>query len=115
MRTALLLSLLLTSMSASWAQAQTPVPPLAGQDEKSVPAAGGKAARPDKRIETIRIEDARVRIDEVREGGETKSITVQPKGRMPAYEVLPEDGTRNPPGVENEGAGGSRVWKILGF
>lgn len=114
MRTALLLSLFLTCTSASWAQVQPPAQPAAGKDEKSAPAAGGKA-RPEKRIENIHIEDKGASIDEVREGGETKSITVKPKGGMPAYEVLPEGGTRNPPGVDNEGAGGSRIWKILGF
>jgi len=114
MRTALLLSLFLTCISACWAQAQPAAQPSAGPDEKSAPAAGRKA-RPEKQVETTRIEDKGARIDEIREGGETKSITVKPKGNMPAYEVLPEGGTRNPPGVDQEGAGGSRIWKILGF
>jgi hypothetical protein len=41
------------------------------------------------------------RIDELRIGGETKTITVQPKGRLPAYQVEPTSGERS--------------WKILGF
>ena len=72
----------------------------------------------DRRIEHIRIEDKGSRIDELRVGGETRSITVSPKGGMPAYEVLPSDsnqslvaGPRNAPAA----SGGTRVWKILGF
>jgi hypothetical protein len=115
MRIALTFSLFLTCMSASWAQAQAPVQPAAGQDEKSVPAAGGKTARPEKRIENIHIEDKGARIDEVREGGETKSITVQPKGGMPEYKIEPSDGTRRPSTGDRDSSSGSRVWKILGF
>ena len=55
----------------------------------------------DKKIERIRIEDAGTRINELRVGGETKTITVQPKGGMPAYDVKPDSGERS--------------WKILGF
>ncbi len=49
-----------------------------------------------QRIERIVVEDAGSRIDELRVGGETKSITVQPKvgDKLPAYEVRPNDGTR---------------------
>ena len=57
-----------------------------------------EAADSDKgqRIERIVVEDAGSRIDELRVGGETRSITVQPKvgGKLPAYEVRPNDGTR---------------------
>ena len=52
-------------------------------------------------IERIQVEGASTRIDEVRVGGETRSITVQPKGGLPAYEVQP--------------ATGARAWKIFGF
>lgn len=114
MRTALPLTLFLTCMSASWAQAQTPAQP-SGMDEKSTPAAGSKTPRPDKRIENIHFEDAGSRIDEVREGGETKSITVQPKGGMPEYKVVPSDASRSPSTGDSDNAGGSRGWKILGF
>jgi hypothetical protein len=37
----------------------------------------------------------------VRVGGETQSITVQPKDGMPAYQVAPKTG--------------ERTWKVLGF
>ena len=66
----------------------------------------------EKRTEHIVVEDKGSRIEELRVGGETKTITVQPKGGMPAYEVLPENGTS---GNANGGTTGSRVWKVLGF
>ncbi|MDO5625346.1 MAG: hypothetical protein Q4G71_11725 [Pseudomonadota bacterium] len=65
-----------------------------------------------QRVENITHEDAGSRVDEVRAGGETRSITVQPKAPVPAYDVLPA----NPGGpAQREGGPGStgpRVWKI---
>ncbi len=58
-------------------------------------------AKPEARIEHIHVEDAGARIDELRVGGETQSITVQPKDGMPAYQVAPKTG--------------ERTWKVLGF
>ena len=52
-------------------------------------------------IERIHVEGGTASIDEVRVGGETRSITVQPKGGLPAYDVQPTTGTR--------------AWKVLGF
>jgi len=72
----------------------------------------------DRKIERIRVEDSGSRIDEVRVGGETQSITVSPKGGMPAYDILPPSANRAPSGGERNsasGSGGTRVWKILGF
>jgi hypothetical protein len=60
----------------------------------------------------------RIRIDELRVGGETQSITVSPKGGMPVYEVLPASANRAPSAGERgsaSGSGGTRVWKVLGF
>ncbi len=75
-----------------------------------------KAGRPEPRVETIRHEDTGSRIDELRVGGETKSITVKPKGDAPAYEVGPESNNRNPAAADRErGAGGSGGWKIKSF
>jgi len=52
----------------------------------------------------------------LRVGGETKSITVKPKGDAPAYDVGPESNNRNPASADRErGAGGSGGWKIRGF
>ena len=105
MRAVLLLSLFLTCAGLSQAQTSPPAPA----------AAGPAAQRPEKRTENIRVEDAGTRIDEVRVGGETTSITVTPKGGLPEYEIVPSDGIHNPPTGNRDSAGGSRVWKILGF
>ena len=89
MRLPLILPLLLACISSSWAQAPA-----------SAPATAPRTAI-EKRTERILIEDAGTRINELRVGGETKTITVQPKGGMPAYDVKPDSGERS--------------WKILGF
>ncbi|MBV5297540.1 MAG: hypothetical protein JZU64_05205 [Rhodoferax sp.] len=73
-----------------------------GSATQSAPA----QAAPDQevmaqRIEHIHLEDAGAVIDELRIGGQTKSIRVQPRGRLPAYQVEP--------------ASGERHWKVLGF
>lgn len=75
-----------------------------------------KPSRPDPRIEHIRVEDEGSRIDELRVGGQTQSITVQPKvGNMPEYEVQPSDGVRNRPRNGAETDTGSRVWNLKKF
>lgn len=70
------------------------------------PQAASSSPAPAKRdveqaTQRIVIEDASTRIDEVRVGGETKSIDVHPKNGMPAYQVAPSTG--------------ERTWKVLGF
>ena len=68
------------------------------------------ADRSNQRIERIRVEDGGSRVDELRVGGETKNITVQPKvGNLPAYEVQPQN-------IEGaDGTNGRRVWRALQF
>lgn len=68
----------------------------------------------EQKIERIRHEDAGSRIEELRVGGETKQITVQPKGDAPAYQVAPESNNRNPASTDRErsGTGG---WNILKY
>ena len=81
-------------------------------------ATAAPAGRPDQRIERIQIEDAGSRIDELRVGGETRSIVVSPKDGMPAYEVQPGSTNRNlTRGEQGNGttSGGTRVWKLLNF
>ncbi|CAM4052860.1 hypothetical protein ACAN107058_22230 [Paracidovorax anthurii] len=52
-------------------------------------------------------------------GGQTQSITVQPKAgsEMPEYEVQPTDGVRARPGSRNgaETITGPRVWNVMKF
>lgn len=98
MRHALLFTLFLSC--AGICQAQSPALGQAPAERVDTAAASATAAI-EKRTERIRIEDAGARIDELRVGGETLSITVQPKGGMPAYQIAPTSGVR--------------TWKILGF
>ncbi|TWO68698.1 hypothetical protein FN976_22125 [Caenimonas sedimenti] len=98
----------------------------------SVVAAGGALAqaalvqesapadpRLNQKIERIVIEDEGSRVEEVRVGGQTQSVTVQPRGALPAYEMQPNDLARNRPGDGREGLSGSggrqRVWNVLNF
>ena len=90
------------------AVAQTAVP-----TEAAVQAGSG---RTDKKIERIRTEDAGTRIDELRVGGETQQITVQPKTGGAAYEVKPAEGARgSAPAAASNDTNGSRVWNVLKF
>ena len=90
--------------------AQTPE---SGAAKQAKPAA---SARPDKKIERIRTEDAGTRIDELRVGGETQQITVQPKTGGTAYEVKPAEGVRGTaPAATSNDTNGSRVWNVLKF
>ena len=74
--------------------------------------------RKNQKIEFIHIEDAGNRIDEVRVGGQTQSITVQPKaGNVPRYHVPGNDMGRRRPVDAREGSSDSRqrVWDVLSF
>jgi len=90
MRALLIPPLLIAVMSLCQAQTTTsnPAPAVAIR-----PVAVGSAV--EKRTERIHIEDAGSSIDELRVGGETRSITVQPKGDMPSYQVQPGSGQRS--------------------
>lgn len=105
--TPVLVSLVLALGASGACLAQTP------------PAQPAAADTPmEQRAERIRVEDAGSRIDELRVGGQTRSITVQPKGNMPQYDILPSSANRAPSTGERNSAsasGGTRVWKILGF
>ncbi|MGH6626899.1 MAG: hypothetical protein ACRECD_10235 [Burkholderiaceae bacterium] len=73
--------------------------------------------RVERRIERIHIEDGGTKVDEVRYGGETQSVTVQPKLDVPPYEIQPTDGARSRP-ASRDGSGtptGQRVWNVLNF
>ncbi|MBA3058565.1 MAG: hypothetical protein KJ614_04365 [Gammaproteobacteria bacterium] len=98
MKIALFLSLSLSFYGLALAQSAAPAPSTATPPAAAASRAAGAI---EQRTERIQIEDAGARIDELRVGGETKTITVQPKGRLPAYQVEPTSGERS--------------WKILGF
>ena len=92
---------------AAPAMAQTP----------TSPAAPAPAQRPDSRIEHITNEDALTRIDELRVGGQTQSIDVQPKNGAPAYEIKPQPNAPMPgeTGGKPTGNAGRSSWRVLNF
>lgn len=71
----------------------------------------------DQKIERIRIEDAGARIDELRVGGQTVYIEVQPAGNMPAYQISPAYNGSDGPAQRDAPASakGVRTWKIFSF
>ena len=122
---------LLSSLASGIALAQNPSPASADKavaQQAPARAAGGLGAtdttensatpgRHNQRIEHIHVEDAGSRVDETRVGGQTQSITVQPKmGELPSYEVQSNDGARaaRKRGDSNDTTG-TRVWDFLKF
>lgn len=102
--------------AAPWAalHAQNLPPPAAPPaDAQQEPLDGRK----NQKIERIHVEDAGARVDEVRYGGQTQSITVQPKANVPAYEVRPNSDARDRPGTGETGTNGNgpRVWNVMKF
>ena len=73
--------------------------------------------RKNQKIEHLTTEDKDNRIDEVRVGGQTQSVVVQPKNGAPAYELQPTDQARSRPGDSRDGFAErkQRVWNIFGF
>ena len=98
-------------LSGACALAQTP-PPSAPLQREETPL-----DRHTQKVERIHVEDAGSKVDEVRVGGQTQSITVQPKAAVPEYEVQPLDGVRaRAPARDTAGGGsGPRVWNVLKF
>ena len=105
--------------------ARWPARPLAAQ---TVPSARrlaqrrrqtSRTGRKNQKIERIHVEDSGATIDELRYGGQTQSITVQPKADVPAYEMQPSDLARTPPGRpprrHEPARTGTRVWNVFKF
>ena len=94
--------------TASVAGAQTTTPEV-------VPAESAPAAK-SERIERITHEDELSRIDELRVGGQTRSIEVQPKNGAPAYEIAPAPGGADlTDSTTKSGSTGKSRWRILNF
>ena len=98
-------------------QAQQPTPEQAQTLSNQEQARDG---RRNQKFEHLVVEDAGSRVDEVRVGGQTKSISVKPKTGtdMPQYEVQPINGERRG-GPSSSGAADSttapRVWTLRKF
>lgn len=108
----------LTVLPLTAAVAQTPASAAldAGAATQRVESTSLQPSRTNQTIERIRTEDQGSRIDELRVGGETQQITVQPKTGVAPYEVLRSEGARgNPPPSTNSDTNGSRVWNVLKF
>lgn len=80
------------------------------------PAEVGPAI-PGQRVERITIEDQLTRIDELRVGGQTQRIDVQPKNGAPAYEIAPIRSTEPPSqGTGGQtGNSGKSSWRLFNF
>ena len=116
--------LLLLGMACGNALAQTPSPTPAtttagaGNQREALPDPEPLSGRTNQRTERIQIEDAGSRVDELRVGGQTQNISVQPKtGNLPAYEVQSPDGARSRAGGNNgaETTTAPRVWNVFKF
>ncbi|MDD5324702.1 MAG: hypothetical protein PHR71_05250 [Polaromonas sp.] len=97
-------------LAAAVAQTQAPA------KEPAAAEAPMQAGRSNQTIQRIHIEDAGSRIDELRVGGQTEQIIVQPKANVPPYEIKPAEGARGTaPAAANSDTNGSRVWNVLKF
>ena len=69
-----------------------------------------------QRIEHLSHEDAGSRVDELRVGGRSKSVTVTPKAG-PQYQIVPSDPSRGrADGSQNtDSPAGRRVWRLGTF
>ena len=105
------LSLLLILLCCGVAFGQTP----GGAAPK--PDAPGPKLGPNQRIERIHHEDAGSTIDELRYGGQTLSIEVQPMANVPPYSVRPADGVggTQPTGSDRDPTAGQPSWKIFKY
>jgi hypothetical protein len=97
------------ALAQNTSQNTTPAQPLV--------AANPPAPEGDQRIERIRLEDNGTVVEEVRYGGQSQSISVQPKAAVPPYEIVPGDSPRSR-GLARDalsGAPGQRVWNFFRF
>ena len=118
MRVPLLLLLPWFSWSAASAQPQLPGGPAGGGARDPLQQAESADPRRNQKIERIRIEDDGARIDELRVGGQSQSIVVQPKANLPEYEFQPTDLSRSRPADNRDGLSSpssQRVWNLFKF
>ncbi|WP_313314415.1 hypothetical protein [Pulveribacter sp.] len=117
------LSLLLLALAGLPASAQNTsqngLQPNADKREQLSEQEQPQAGRHNQRVQRIVVEDAGSRVDELRVGGQTQSITVQPKTGtpLPAYEVRSGDGARSRPGNlgDSDSVNAPRVWNLGRF
>ncbi|HSV78561.1 MAG TPA: hypothetical protein VLK85_05045 [Ramlibacter sp.] len=121
MRSALMFLAALLAAACALAQAPAGAPAPAPSTTPARPAALEREpleGRTNQRVERIRHEDAGARIDELRVGGVTQSVTVQPSANVPPYEVLPSSAARaRPAGPRDElgNTAGQPAWNLRRF
>lgn len=84
------------------------------QTTAAAPAASAQSAAPqpkEPKYEHIVVEDAGTKIDEVRVGGQTQSITVQSKLGGEPYQIKPAQGGRS----DGNAAAGKAMWSVGKF
>lgn len=92
-------------------RAPAPIAPATPIEETELARAGEPVVK-----RTV-IDDGRARIEELRVRGQLQKVTVDPKGRVPGYEILLGDGAHavgDDPGT-SRGSAGKRVWNVLRF
>lgn len=119
MRAPFFLLLSCFAWSAASAQSQLQGSP-AGSVGAREPLQQAEPADPrrNQKIERMRIEDDGARIDELRVGGQSQSIVVQPKANLPEYEFQPTDLSRSRPADNRDGLSSpssQRVWNLFKF
>ncbi|KAF1020792.1 MAG: hypothetical protein GAK30_02287 [Paracidovorax wautersii] len=117
----LLACVLVGAAPLAWAQDQSqaaanPSSAAAGALPEDDPSSTAPSAR-NQRIERLSHEDAGSRVDELRVGGRTKSVTVTPKTIGPEYEIVPNDPSRSRADGSSDSASpaGRRVWRLGTF
>jgi hypothetical protein len=70
---------------------------------------------PTDRIERITHEDGLSRVDELRVGGQTQRIEVQPKTGAPAYQIGTRQGPADQGAAQGSGSAGRSSWRLLKF
>lgn len=70
---------------------------------------------PSDRIERITHEDALSRVDELRVGGQTQRIEVQPKTGAPVYQIGTRQGPADQGTTQGSGSAGRSSWRLLKF
>ncbi|SFM21515.1 hypothetical protein [Variovorax sp. OV329] len=112
------LSLACLAIIAGLAHAQAPAPSPA-PDDGLTKAEKREEGRRNQKIERIHVDDGGAKVDELRYGGQTQSITVTPKNeRMPQYEVVPNNNnsrTGQQGGGDAGGGTGPTLWNIFKF
>jgi starvation-inducible outer membrane lipoprotein len=81
------------------------------------PPAEASPLDPGQRVERITHEDKFTRIDELRVGGQTLRIEVQPKNGAPPYEIAPVRSTESSGqgAGERSGNAGKSSWRLFNF